>query len=111
MCVLVFSTNIALPAENMSDIEWNSDRYSFDFGGPLDLETSDPTLCEEACSNRIWCMAWTYIKPNTVQGRLPRCWLKNAIPPARPSSHTVSGTKRIIESKTESMLIRSKETQ
>jgi hypothetical protein len=96
VCTWFLSVNIALPADIMSEIEWNSDRYGYDLNY-FDLETSDPTLCEEACSNRTWCMAWTYIKPNTVQGALPRCWLKNGIPAARPSSHTVSGTKRIIE--------------
>lgn len=110
MYTCFFTANIVLPADTMSEIEWNSDRYGHDFSY-LDLDTSDPTICEEACSNRIWCMAWTYIKPNTVQGPLPRCWLKNAIPPSRPSSHTVSGTKKIIETKTENMVIRSKETQ
>lgn len=107
---LVLSANIALSADTMSEIEWNSDRYGFDLDY-FELDTSDPTICEEACANRIWCMSWTYIKPNTVQGPLPRCWLKYAIPAARPSNHTVSGTKRIIEIKTENIFIRSRENQ
>ncbi len=76
----------------MSDMEWGWDRYGADYDN-FGLRTSDPTLCEEACAKRGECRAWTYVKPNTVQGPRPQCWLKNAVPQARPCSHCVSGIK------------------
>jgi len=82
----------AEPEEFMSDMEWEVDRYGCDYKG-FDLPTSDPTLCEDACARDPICKAWTYIKPNTVQGPRPRCWLKKDIPAPRQSVHTVSGIK------------------
>ena len=78
----------------MSEMEWDSDHYGSDLDNKgLDLITSDPTLCEDACAKNPKCMAWTYIKPNTVQGPRARCWLKHSIPPRQPNPNTVTGYK------------------
>jgi len=76
----------------MSEIEFNSDRYGQDYAS-FDLKTSDPTLCEEKCATDPRCLSWTYIKPNTVQGPNPRCWLKSGIQIPRLSFDCVSGLK------------------
>ena len=81
----------------MSEIEFDSDRYGLDYAS-FDLKTSDPTLCEEMCASDPKCQAWTYIKPNTVQGPKPRCWLKYGTPMSRQSCDCVSGIK-ILESR------------
>jgi len=82
-----------LAAEHItSAMEWNIDRYAKDYAN-YDLISPDPTLCEEMCASDPRCFAWTYIKPNTVQGPNPRCWLKNSIPKNRQSFDCVSGSK------------------
>jgi hypothetical protein len=86
------NTNVKAEHYMMTDMEWNVDRYGSDYK-PVDLLTSDPTLCEDECAKDPKCIAWTYVKPNTVQGPRPRCWLKDGVPPPRPSSHCVSGIK------------------
>lgn len=50
-------------------------------------------LCEAACNGEASCKAWTYVNPG-LQGRLGRCWLKNAVPAAVACSGCTSGVKR-----------------
>jgi hypothetical protein len=76
----------------MSPTEWGIDRSGLDYSN-FDLTDSDPTLCLNACAIDSSCKAWTYVKPNTIQGPNPRCWLKYAIPSPRQSPCCVSGTK------------------
>jgi len=54
----------------------------------------DPALCQRACQDDTQCKAWTYVKPNTVQGANPNCWLKSGIPAAVHNGCCVSGLKR-----------------
>ena len=84
--------NDKTPSVRMSSMDWNTDRPGLDYQN-FDLTIDDPSACQEACENDPQCKAWTYVKPNTIQGPKPRCWLKHAIP--RPREHTccVSGTK------------------
>jgi PAN domain len=63
----------------MSAMEWNIDRFGLDYQG-FDLTNDDPKLCQSACEDDPQCKAWTYVRPNTLQGPKPRCWLKHAIP-------------------------------
>ncbi len=76
----------------MSPMEWDMDYKEADYMD-FDLLTSDPTLCEDACAKDRKCMAWTYIKPNTVQGPRARCWLKHSIPVKQSNPNTVTGYK------------------
>ena len=85
----------------MGEMEWDTDRYGKDYKY-YDLISPDPTLCEEKCASDPECFAWTYIKPNTVQGPNPRCWLKNSIPTTRQSFDCVSGSK-IVKSGSETV--------
>jgi hypothetical protein len=54
---------------------------------------ADPALCQKACLDDTPCKAWTYVKPNTVQGPSPNCWLKQSAPAATRNNCCISGTK------------------
>lgn len=71
--------------------EYNTDRPGSDFHS-FNLHSADPGLCESACNGDSRCRAWTYVRPG-VQGHTARCWLKHAVPAARPSDCCVSGVK------------------
>jgi hypothetical protein len=60
----------------------------------FDLE---PTIagfapCKSGCESDASCKAWTWVKAG-VQGPKARCWLKSAVPPAKPNGCCVSGVK------------------
>jgi hypothetical protein len=76
----------------MGDMEWNIDRQGGDYYS-FDLPITDPTLCQEACGGDPKCSAWAYVKPNTVKGPRPKCFLKKTEPKAKPNPATVSGVK------------------
>jgi hypothetical protein len=76
----------------MSPMEWSIDRWGSDYN-VFDLHVSNPTLCQDACARDPRCLAWTYVLPDSGQGPLPRCWLKQAIPPPQMNSNCVSGYK------------------
>ena len=73
-------------------MEWNVDRPGSDFSN-FNLPRADPGLCADACAKDRRCKAWTYIKPNTIQGPHPRCWLKHSVPRAVAQNCCVSGVK------------------
>jgi phage tail-like protein len=58
----------------------------------LDLEKADPSLCAQACVQEPQCLSFTYVKPG-IQGTKARCWLKAAVPTAKPSNCCISGVK------------------
>jgi PAN domain len=76
----------------MSAMEWDTDRFGADFTG-FPLPTDNPKLCEDPCQSDLRCRAWTYVKPNTIKGPRPWCFLKEAVPPAKSDTCCVSGTK------------------
>ncbi len=73
-------------------MEPDTDRPGMDYRS-FDLPYADPKLCMEACNKDPRCKAWTYVKPNTIQGPRPRCWLKHSVPPPKPHYCCVSGVK------------------
>jgi len=75
-----------------SGMEQNSDRPGGDFRQFSPVK-DDPALCQKACQNDARCKAWTYVKPNTVQGPKPNCWLKEVRPQPRRNSCCVSGIR------------------
>ncbi len=87
-CDLSYAEERAL----MSDPDYGFDRAGGDYRN-FTPRTSDPTLCEEACANDAQCLAWSYVKPHSVKGPHPECWLKNIVPDKKEVSHVVSGTK------------------
>jgi hypothetical protein len=73
-------------------IEMGTDRPGNDYRN-FDLAKPEPDLCLEACQKDTRCKAFTYVEPG-VQGPNARCWLKDAVPPAKLSPCCVSGVKR-----------------
>jgi len=53
----------------------------------------NPAMCEASCAGNNACKAWTYVAPNTTQGPLPHCWIKNGIPLPQPAACCTSGVK------------------
>ncbi len=95
LSVFLILSPVANGAESvMSPMEWDTDHKEADIkDADFNLPTSDPTLCEDACAQNPKCMAWTYIRPNTVQGPHARCWLKHSIPSKQSNPNTVTGYK------------------
>ena len=77
----------------MNPIELNTDRFGADYAG-FPLTQDNPSQCQDACKSDLQCRAWTYVKPNTIRGPQPMCYLKNAVPPRRGNEYCISGTKR-----------------
>jgi hypothetical protein len=82
----------AKPQPKMSDMEWDTDRFGADYTGFF-LPRDSPKQCEDACRSDEKCRSWTYVKPNTIRGPKPMCYLKSAIPPRQDNPYCVSGTK------------------
>lgn len=80
-------------SRTMSRMEVDIDRPGSDLVRGIELPAADPQLCLEMCRSNRQCEAWTYVRPNTIQGPAPRCWLKHSIPPPQPAACCVSGTK------------------
>ncbi len=76
--------NVDLPGANIDHIVMESPPV-----GVFDLRQED---CARACQQREGCEAWTYVRPNTVQGPKGNCWLKSSIPDAIESNCCVSGS-------------------
>lgn len=70
-----------------------SDIEHYQWGAPgaglLDLRENQ---CAEACGKNKHCVAWTYVKPNTIQGPNGNCWLKNSVPAAKANNCCTTGT-------------------
>ena len=62
--ISIVSGSITADANGM---EQNSDRPGGDFRH-FSPANDDPALCQKACLDDAKCKAWTYVKPNTVQG-------------------------------------------
>jgi Ca-activated chloride channel family protein len=92
--VIPIEVKIAVPAAaDASGMEQDTDRPG---GGDFRhvIPASDnPALCQKACQDDTQCKSWTYVKPNTVQGPRPNCWLKTGMPPATHNTCCVSGVK------------------
>lgn len=76
----------------MSEMQWDHDLKSLDYK-EFEPPEADPTYCEDACAKDDKCVAWTYVKPHTIKGPRPRCFLKNALPQLEPNPNCVSGYK------------------
>jgi hypothetical protein len=76
-----------------STMEQNVNRQGSDYRD-FNLPAADPALCRDACVQDPRCKAWTYVKPNTVQGPVARCWLKGGVPSPNQNTCCVSGVKR-----------------
>ena len=82
------------PTTRPGGAEPNVDRPGSDYSN-FDLPQANAWLCRNHCNRDARCKAWTYVKPNTIQGPNPRCWLKSTVPPARHNNCCVSGVKGV----------------
>jgi hypothetical protein len=73
-------------------LEPQIDRPGSDMTG-LPQPTGGANGCRARCLNNPNCRAFTYVNAG-VQGPVPRCYLKNRIPAAVPSSCCTSGAVR-----------------
>jgi hypothetical protein len=88
ICLLAFLC--LLPVFCLED---NTDRPGGNYNN-FALNSPDPALCEQACSQDSKCQAFTYVKPGfRGPNSQPECWLKNSVPPAQSNSFCVSGVK------------------
>jgi hypothetical protein len=81
-------------AISQQTLENNIDRPGSDYNN-FNMRANNPELCKQACFADTRCKAWTFVKPNTIQGPKPRCWLKNAVPNAVNNNCCVSGVIKI----------------
>ncbi|WP_188020330.1 PAN domain-containing protein [Deferribacter autotrophicus] len=87
------NTQIQTGDTSTSNMEYNTDRPGLDYKN-FNLPANDPKLCKQVCDNDPKCKAWTFVKPNTIQGPNPRCWLKYAVPNPIKSNCCISGIKK-----------------
>lgn len=73
-----------------STFEPYTDRMGSDYTS-IEMGAPDPYLCQQACENDYKCRAWTYVRPHTIQGPIPLCWLKSAVPAPEGRGCCVSG--------------------
>ena len=74
-------------------VEVGIDRLGGDYKS-FNLPYPDYRLCQKACEKDKKCKAWTYVKPYTIQGSIPRCWLKSIVPKPVKNSACISGVKK-----------------
>jgi hypothetical protein len=73
------------------EFERDTDRWGNDF---RDFDVpEDPKACYDACRDDRHCRAFTFRSAAANNGR-PHCWLKDAVPPPRPTRGVVSGVVR-----------------
>jgi len=73
-------------------IEYNTDRPGDDYRNII-MKSGDANNCRAICMKDVWCKAWTFVKPNKLQGNKAHCWLKNSVPGRVHNSRCVSGVK------------------
>ena len=81
------------PVTDEHGMEQNTDRPEGALLRRFVPASADPRLCQKACQNSTQCKVWTYVKPNTVQGPSPNCWLKSGMSRAYPNDCCTSGIK------------------
>jgi hypothetical protein len=79
------------PPNAAVSVEPNTDRMGSDYRS-FDLPQPDYQLCRQACAGDPVCRAYTYVRPG-VQKPSAVCYLKAAVPPAKPSDCCTSGVK------------------
>jgi hypothetical protein len=82
----------AVKPVSAGSMEYSIDRPGLDYRS-FDLRVNNPAACRDACLGEARCQAWTFVRPNTIQGPHPRCWLKYDVPQARRNNCCVSGVK------------------
>ena len=89
------ANNCCVSGVPVRSFEPDVDRPGRDYTN-FDLTSADANACKAACEkDGSKCKAWTFVKAG-VQGPKPRCWLKNAVPPASTSTCCASGVRETV---------------
>jgi len=91
-CLIMFIIAGFLHVGECAEYEPDTDRPGSDYSS-YDLEIPDWTFCKSSCDSGQKCIAWTYVKPNTIQGPKARCWLKNSLQAKKANTCCISGVK------------------
>ena len=85
----VFAFALAVTAAG----QWepNTDRPGSDYRR-VELASPRPELCRNACWAEPQCRSFTYARPGAL-GPRALCFLKDAVPPARPADCCLSAVK------------------
>jgi PAN domain len=78
-------------ASGAATLEANVDRPGGDYRD-FDLASPQPEECRDTCAVEPRCVAFTFVSPG-IEGPSARCWLKDKVPPPRPSAGRSSGVK------------------
>ena len=73
----------------VGEIERNTDRMGSDYKNLTNLR--DASVCQRKCKEESLCVAWTFVKPHTIQGPQSQCYLKNSIPQQTRNNACESG--------------------
>jgi len=73
----------------IGEIERNTDRMGRDYKQLGNLR--DASVCQRKCKEEEPCVAWTFVKPNTIQGPKSQCYLKNSVPQKSTNNACESG--------------------
>jgi PAN domain len=94
--LLIIGFAISLPGgPSAAQGQQNTDRLGRDYH-MFEMSNPDPRVGAKVCDEECWkdrrtCRAWTYVRAG-VQGPLARCYMKNAVPQAKPNPCCISGT-------------------
>lgn len=76
----------------LGPLQGGTDQLGMDIVGTT-LPQPNPAMCEANCAANSSCKAWTYVAPNTTQGPLPHCYIKNGVPLPSAAACCTSGLK------------------
>lgn len=79
-------------SRTVAAMEYNTDRPGGDYR-KVSKKKIDAKYCQTICMSDSRCKAWTYVKPNKLQGEEAQCWLKDSVPRKIQNSRCVSGVK------------------
>jgi hypothetical protein len=90
-----YSQQFKIPrgGEKMYNIDlMGSDIHKIVFETPVGMFDRREDMCADACWKEKNCQAWTYVRPNTIQGPNGNCWIKHSVPAPQSNTCCVSGT-------------------
>jgi hypothetical protein len=91
-CISGVKKNLPATMGLLEGMEKDTDRPGKNIRN-FSLKHPDPQLCQVACLHNLYCQSWTYVKPNTSHGPLPRCFIKYKSPDPKPDACCVSGLR------------------
>lgn len=100
------SSRMALLAAILIVLATSSARSEVSMENGIDRKGRDYTrfvspsaeACRQTCDRDRRCAAFTWVRPNTIQGPRGNCWLKSSVPPQIAHHCCVSGVKTGSES-------------